>query len=195
MQFVMLSEIINSSLTPSHPPQGSLLCLHPTAGGSGPLQPAPTCTGWKHRGQVPLQLPRSRPGAQVQITPHQGRRQLQSSTPSPRGQVRCQRSRAVVLRGEWRELGAGFLAGDLCGRTETVRVSFPRATGARGRGVGVQGSSVHHRTKNRMSTTSKMTKRTIIAHHCRRSGRKRKRQPSCFNGEGKSGESFSLLYC
>lgn len=68
-----------------------------------------------------------------------------------------------------------------------------RGKGA-GRG-GVQGSSVHHRTKNRMSTTSKMTKRTIIAHHCRRSGRKRKYQSSCFKREGKLGECFSSLYC
>lgn len=41
----------------------------------------------------------------------------------------------MVLRGEWRELGAGFLAGDLCGRTETVSFISPcyRGEGA-GRG-------------------------------------------------------------
>lgn len=58
-----------------------------------------------------------------------------------------------------------------------------------GRG-GVQGSSVHHRTINRTSTTSKMTKRTMIAHHCRRSGRERNGRSSYFNRRKAEGELF-----
>lgn len=61
-----------------------------------------------------------------------------------------------------------------------------------GRG-GVQGSSVHHRTINRTSTTSKMTKRTMIAHHCRRSGRERNGRSSYFNRRKAGGELF--LHC
>lgn len=60
-----------------------------------------------------------------------------------------------------------------------------------GRGRPRKFSFCHHRTKIRMSTTSKMMKRTTIAHHCRRSGKKRKHQSSCFSGEGKLGEHFS----
>lgn len=60
-----------------------------------------------------------------------------------------------------------------------------------GRGRPRKFSFCHHRTKIRMSTTSKMMKRTTIAHHCRRSGKKRKRQSSCFSGEGKLREHFS----
>lgn len=67
----------------------------------------------------------------------------------------------------------------------------PRCRGqGAGRGRPRKFSFCHHRTKNRMSTTSKMTKRTTIAHHCRRSGKKRKHQSSCFS-EGELGEHFS----
>lgn len=86
-----------------------------------------------------------------------------------------------------------FLTGS-SGRTETARVSFPHATRGGGAEKRHPRSSVRHRTKNRMSTTSKMAKRTIIAHHCRRSGRKRKSQSPCVNTEGKPGESFSSPY-
>lgn len=84
-----------------------------------------------------------------------------------------------------------FLPGRSVGGRKRRRVSVPRAAGPGGR----DGASEQvHRTKNRMSTTSKMTKRMIIAHHCLRSGRKRKGQSSCLNREGKPGELlFAVL--
>lgn len=172
----MLGELIHAS-PPARPPQGSPFCVRrwllPARGGSAGGKSPSGCLGLDLEPESRLQRMEAAPV-------------LHSLSPEP-GKMLAERSRSPR-----RTVRAGC-GSSCCGRTEMVRVSFPRATEARGQEGGVRGSSVHHRTKNRMSTTSKMMKRTIIAHHCRRSGRKRKRQSSCFTREGKSGEGFSSL--
>lgn len=86
-----------------------------------------------------------------------------------------------------------FLPGISVGGRKRESFISPRCRGeGAGRGRPRKFNFRHHRTKKRMSTTSKMTKRTTIAHHCRRSGKKRKHH--CFSGEGKRG-AFFFVYC
>lgn len=161
MQYVMLSEFSNSSPL-THPPQGSLLCVC--------IPPAPTCTGWKCGGQVPLQFPESRPAAQVQIASHGGGG---SSSPPPLspGPGEMPAKPSCSPRRRMARAGCGCSCrGSLWvdGNGESFTSPHCRGEGT-GRGRPRKFSFCHHRTKIRMSTTSKMMKRTTIAHHCRRS--------------------------
>lgn len=179
----MLSEFSNSS------PRHILLRARCSVSTSHRLLPARV----EARGSGPLQLHGSRPGAGVRLhrSSGGGSSSAPPSLPGP-GEMPAQPSRSP-----WRRM---VRAGCGCSCRGSLRAdgngeSFisPRCRGkGAGRGRPRKFSFCHHRTKNRMSTTSKMTKRTTIAHHCRRSGKKRKHQSSCFSGEDKLEEHFSL---
>lgn len=137
MRFVMLSESINSSPVLSSPGLAAL-CSHPSTGGLGPLQPAPTCTRWKGKGSSPppaAWVQTCRSGPDHTALGEEAAPVLHPLSPGP-GETPAEQNHGPQRR--MLRAGGRFL----CVRTETVRDSFPRDTGARGQGGGIRGSSV-----------------------------------------------------
>lgn len=171
----MLSELSNPSPCPVLPRARCSVStsrrLLPAAGGGA-------------GGQIPLQLHGSGPGAGSRLHRSRGGGSSSARPLSPGPGETPPRS----LQEDGESCVRVFSVG---GRKRQSFIS-PRCRGqGAGRGRPRKFSFCHHRTKKRMSTTSKMTKRTTIAHHCRRSGKERKHQSFCFSGEGKLGERFS----
>lgn len=185
MQFVMLSEFCHSSPCPILPrARCSVSTSHqllPAPGGSAGVRSPSSCTDPDPEPRS--RLLRSRGGGSSSPPP---------PLPGARGDAGAAEPQSLEEDGEsWVQV---FLPGILWadGNGESFISPCCRSEGV-GRGRPRKFSFCHHRTKNRMSTTSKMTKRTTIAHHCRRSGKKRKHQSSCFRGEGKLGEHFFFM--
>lgn len=158
MQFVMLSEFSNSSPCPVLPRaccSVSSSYLHRVeAWGSGP-PPAP-------------RIQTRSPGPDCTAAGEEAAPVLHPLSPAP-GEMWAQPSRSPwrrMVRAGCRCSCRGSLWAD--GNGESFISPCCRGEGV-GRGRPRKFSFCHHRTKNRMSTTSKMTKRTTIAHHCRRS--------------------------
>lgn len=161
MQFVMLSEFSNASPRPILP---RARCSVST---SHQLLPAPG-------GSAGVRSPSSSldPDPEPRSRLHRTRGGGSSSPPPPlpgAGEMPAKPSRSPRRRMVRAGCGCscrGSLWAD--GNEESFISPRCRGEGA-GRGRPRKFSFCHHRTKNRMSTTSKMTKRTTIAHHCRRS--------------------------